>query len=311
MFVKHIIIDTDAGHDDVMAIAWLLNKPEICIEAVTVCNGLAHVDAGAETIARLFAATGHNIPVYAGHPQAVQGNRSFPATWRAISDSLAQGLSVTKTGQVEPENAVSFLLRRCTAPAEPLHILALGPLTNLALVYRQNPAAFKTIHEITLMGGAFHVPGNVHDYEEFVSPTNLVEWNLFVDPFAVQLVCQSGVPLTFIPLDATNKVRLTAQFVEQFTTLPLNVAGTMVRAILQSIRHRLAGGEYYAWDPLAAVALVEKTILNFKEITFDVVTSGPNAGQTRCAETGRSHARVALDADGSRFFNHFITSLTN
>jgi inosine-uridine nucleoside N-ribohydrolase len=307
---KHIIIDTDAGQDDLMAIALLMNCPGIIIDAVTVCNGLAHVASGAANVARLFAMTSRNTPVYVGHPAPMQGERCFPAAWRKMSDELPGVLQNNVNGKVEPESAVTYLLRRCVNPSEPLYILALGPLTNLALVYQQNPAAFNSIKEITLMGGAFLVPGNVFDFDEFISPTKCVEWNFFVDPPAAHIVCSSGVPMIFVPLDATNKVSISNEFTTKFNAGRLNESGKVVGAILHSAKDLMQIGEYYAWDPLAALTYIDNSAFQFAEAAFDVLIAGPDAGQTRIASNGACHALVALDADRKRFFDVFVKAFT-
>src|SRR5262245_65256011 len=78
-----IIIDTDAGSDDLLAIAFLLSHPTVRIEAVTIANGLAHVDAGARNLVRLLDLAGRtNVPVFAGRPTPLRGNAEFPAEWR-------------------------------------------------------------------------------------------------------------------------------------------------------------------------------------------------------------------------------------
>src|ERR1700736_5092349 len=84
-----IIIDTDAGSDDLMAIAFLLSHPSVKIEAITIANGLAHVDAGAKNLVRLLELSGRKDgPVFAGRNAPLRGNAEFPAPWRKTSDEL-------------------------------------------------------------------------------------------------------------------------------------------------------------------------------------------------------------------------------
>src|SRR5947207_14006988 len=84
-----VIVDTDAGTDDLMAIAFLLARPDIRVEAITVANGLAHVDRGAANLIRLLTLAGElDIPVYAGRPSPMSGDRVFPEAWRSTSDML-------------------------------------------------------------------------------------------------------------------------------------------------------------------------------------------------------------------------------
>src|SRR5215212_8139339 len=84
-----VIVDTDAGTDDLIALLWLMRQPDIKIEAVTIVQGLAHPAQGAESVLRLLEAGGRTaIPVYVGVDRPVQGTGSFPAAWRKASDRL-------------------------------------------------------------------------------------------------------------------------------------------------------------------------------------------------------------------------------
>src|SRR5579859_7348082 len=84
-----ILIDTDAGLDDIMAVALLLSQPGVTIDGITVVNGLAHVDAGARNMGRLLDLAGRKrVPVFAGRSQPLRGTAEFPAEWRKIADDL-------------------------------------------------------------------------------------------------------------------------------------------------------------------------------------------------------------------------------
>src|SRR5436190_12490576 len=85
-----IIVDTDVGSDDLLALAFLLSRPDVRIEAITVANGLAHVDQGARMVLRLLELAHRNeIPVYVGRATPLQGNAAFPAEWRKQMEELA------------------------------------------------------------------------------------------------------------------------------------------------------------------------------------------------------------------------------
>ena len=108
-----IIIDTDCGSDDLMAIAFLLAHPTVRIEAVTVANGLVHVDAGARNIVRLLELAGRkDIPVFAGRAAPLRGHNEFPAEWRKTSDELPGVTLPRATRQVERKPAADYLMER-------------------------------------------------------------------------------------------------------------------------------------------------------------------------------------------------------
>ena len=109
------------------------------------------------------------------------------------------------------------LIRR--SPGE-LTLVALGPLTNLALAWRRDAHIFRQLAEVVIMGGAVTVPGNV---------TPVAEFNIYVDPEAAQVVFASGVPITLIGLDVTERVRLTAEMIDRACT-PRRLAPQPIRA---------------------------------------------------------------------------------
>src|SRR5713101_7354964 len=214
-----ILIDTDAGTDDLMAIAFLASQPDVRIEAVTVVNGLAHPQAGARNIVRLLDLSGRNdIPVFAGRNTPLKGRAEFPAEWRKISDDLP-GVSLPAAAR-KPESkpAADYLVQRLRDQGRPVRILALGPLTNLAEALKHEPSIVGAIEELVIMGGALRVPGNLGDGGVFKTNNTTAEWNIFVDPLAARMVFRSGIPIRLIPLDATNKVPVDSAFLVKLKT---------------------------------------------------------------------------------------------
>jgi len=111
-----VIIDTDAGSDDLMAIAFLLSRKDVKVEAITVVDGLAHVPAGAKNILRALELAGARVPVHKGRETPLQRTSPFPAEWRQTSDSLP-GVRLPVTRRTpEPQNAVDYLWRASAPP---------------------------------------------------------------------------------------------------------------------------------------------------------------------------------------------------
>ena len=299
------IFDTDAGPDDVMALAYLLTRDDVEIEAITISCGLAHVEQGAINLSKVVALSGKGeIPIYIGRSTPLRGERAFPEEWRRVSDELP-GVDLPPTFRPpESQSAADFLAERLQDSTRPVRILALGTLTNLATLDAIGPS-LQTVDEIVIMGGAFDVPGNVFSTGEFVSPTDSAEWNIFVDPLAAQRVFDLDVPLLLVPLTATNQVPIDAAFIDQFHAVETTPLGRMVGQVLESIRVYAEEGDYYAWDPLAAVALVEPGVMRTVEHAVAVVQQLPDAGTTRRAEAG-AVARVAYEADRDAFQRLFM-----
>lgn len=300
---NHIIVDTDAGPDDLLALGYLLVHPGIKVEAITISYGLAHADCAAINIARIVAAfaTGH-IPVYVGDPRPSSGNAAFPDRWRKLSDDLP-GVRLPKAFiPPEEEHAVSYLNRRLSRVSRPVRLLALGALTNLMHLTQASAPA---IQELVIMGGAFEVQGNVNDSGEFVSPTAKAEWNFFVDPEATSKVFSSDLPITVIPLDATNQVPVKIPFIDQFTKMARCPVGRMTAEVMESVRPHAEQGIFYAWDPLAAVYLIHPDVVKLSRFPVTVQSSGPDAGTSRKADTGHRFS-VAMAASGELFMRYFI-----
>ena len=304
-----ILIDTDAGTDDLMAIAFLASHPTLRIEAVTVVNGLAHPDSGANNIARLLDLAGRkDIPVFAGRERPLEGKAEFPAEWRKMSDELP-GVTLPKSARPpESRRAVDYLVERLKDQTPPVRILALGPLTNLAEALRREPSIAPAIQELVIMGGALRVPGNLGDGGVFQTSNTTAEWNIFIDPLAARIVFRSGIPIRLIPLDATNKVPVDLAFLAKFQAGARSPMAQVVGQILQTERAFIEEGVFYAWDPLAAVALLHPAVVRTTNIHIDIRQDPPEQGRT-LQTPGRPNARVALDADGSTWRKLFLDAL--
>jgi pyrimidine-specific ribonucleoside hydrolase len=302
-----VIIDTDAGNDDLMAIAFLLSRKDVTVEAITIVDGLAHVPVGAANVLRLLEAAGAaRVPVYAGREAPpLQRTAPFPSEWRQTAD-VPPGVSFPSTRRKpEPVNAVDFLAARLGAADRPVRILALGPLTNLGEVFRRQPRTARSITELVIMGGAVRERGNLGDGGFFKTTNTTAEWNLFHDPLAAEIVFRSGVPLRLIPLDATNKVPIDLAFLRELASRARSPLGRVVTQILETARPHIEQKFYFAWDPLAAVALVDPAVVTVKQLSIEVRRNPPEEGRTKQV-SGRPNASVAVDADPARFRKTFL-----
>ena len=307
---KPIIIDTDAGSDDYMAIAFLLARPDVKIEALTVVNGLAHVEPGVRNLEALLKLSGKTgISVYPGRSTPLAGSNEFPAAWRQTSDDLP-GVSLPRDSSVaRREPALAYYQNRLKQPAR---ILALGPLTNLAEALKANPALAANITELIIMGGAVRVPGNLPDGSVFKTTNRTAEWNIFIDPTAADLVFRSVKTIKLVPLDVTNKVpiRLShlADFAAGANSSPL---GRFMNELFKTDEPLIRQQIFYAWDPLAAAALVEPKLLAYTPVALEVRTSGPMEGRTAEIFQGRPNVQAALGGERPTFPLIFHTLFYN
>ena len=288
--VRSVIVDTDAGADDLLALLFLLDRPDVRIEAITIVHGLAEPAAGAESVGRLLAYCRRpGIPVYLGAARPLSGDAAFPAAWRAAAGQLLRSHPAVGF-RPQAESASSYLQRRLRRGA-PLDVLALGPLTNFGLALRQEPRLGAPIRNFVWMGGALDAPGNVP-----ASPT--AEWNAWLDPLAVASVLASGWPLRIVGLDATNQVPLTPADLAHLPAL----AADILRAEADS----LAAGRYFAWDPLAAAVLIDPALARWEHAALGVRTQGPENGRLLRVPAARPNARIATTADAAHFRQVFF-----
>jgi inosine-uridine nucleoside N-ribohydrolase len=301
---RALIIDTDAGHDDLLAIAYLLTRRDIRVEAVTIAFGLAHQEPGALNIQRLLdVAQRSDVPVYLGRSAPAGIGNSFPAEWRERADAMTGIGLPPPQRQPRPQSAAAFLSARLRDRSRPVDVLALGALTNLAdAVGEGEPLA--ALRSLVIMGGAVRVAGNVTPAGQSKA---VAEWNIFADPGAARQVLSSGVPALLVPLDATNDVPIGAEFIataKQRATSPL---GRVVSDVLSSVEARASAGHYYAWDPLAAVALIDRSVVRTEQMRLMVRPDGTEQGRLIIAPAGAS-IEVAVGADPVRFRQAFLVA---
>jgi pyrimidine-specific ribonucleoside hydrolase len=305
-----LIIDTDVGTDDLLALAYLLSTPEVLIEAITVVHGMADVRQGAHNVRRLLELAGRSdIPVFEGEERPLEGHRPFPAEWRAMANTLP-GVTLPEVQNPRnsrtDDNALQFLMRRLNEHERPVRILALGPLTHVALVLRDLPEASSSIADLVIMGGAVGVEGNLSPGNPEKPANKVAEWNIYCDPHAANAVLKSHIPTLLIPLDATVHVPITRRFIEEFRARHLTSLGRLVSQILQAALPYVDQHAYFTWDPLAAVALRDPAVVGTRGGSLEVVTRGNNIGQTRLVEwNSDSTLSIAITADAPRFMSDF------
>jgi purine nucleosidase len=302
-----VIIDHDGGADDFIAISLLMKSGAVHVRAITICPGDSYLEP-ATRATQLFADRlgGENITIAQGHSE---GKNPFPDAWRkdagrVLTIPALAGTPPKPTNPIVDEDAPHHLAKLLSG-SERYAILETGPLTNIADALKINPAIKNNISRIYIMGGAVRVPGNV----EQPGHDGSAEWNFFNQPQAAADVIQSGIPITLIPLDATNKVPLTRKFIDRLA----NVAGQpSIAAQLASQSWQLVAGQegsqYYFWDTLTAAAMLDRSVVRIENLKVRVITEGPSQGRT-IEDPNGSSIEVAVDADQERVEKLFLDIL--
>jgi inosine-uridine nucleoside N-ribohydrolase len=280
---RPLLIDTDVAPDDLVAIAFLLSSPSVEIRAITVSGtGEAHCGAGVDVVLRLLERlNAPMIDVACGRETPIAGDRAFPDAWRASVDD-GSGLTLPSTSRQPFAGSAVPLITETADRVDGLRILTLGPMTNLADALGSQPRLAQRLESVYAMGGALFVPGNVR----FGGPADneVAEWNVYVDPTAVQVVIDSGLTVRLISLDGTNQVPITEEFakrVQEDATGP----GALVLAELFAGHPFMTDGTYFLWDPLAAALAAGHPLGSFSAARVDVEEAeGPEVGFTRPVE---------------------------
>jgi 5'-nucleotidase len=285
---RAVILDTDMGIDSVMGLLYLLKAPGIDLRAVTTVHGIADVKAGAKNALRILELTGDtDIPVARGSRRPLEGRRSFPAFWKPQANTLG-GAALPKASSRPQRKASALMISLLEQSSEPLTIVAMGPLTNIALALEKRPSVAAQIEEIVVMGGALDVPGNVGT--PFVGIDNrTAEWNFYLDPHAAERVLESGIPVRLLPLDSTRALPVTRSFVDSVRTRPRDQTSELMLSLLEAVKDGIDAGWYYFWDVLAAVATARPEVLACRTERIAVETqAGPHLGRTQRRDDGVS-----------------------
>jgi pyrimidine-specific ribonucleoside hydrolase len=204
---------------------------------------------------------------------------------------------------------LEYLSKRLSDAGRPVQILSLGPLTNLGEVFAKAPRSTQPIRQLVIMGGAVGVAGNLGDGGLVKTTNSAAEWNMFVDPTAAKTVFASGVPIRLIPLDATQRVPIDMALLEQFQSHATTALARFVAQVLATNRDSIKQEFYFAWDPLAAVSLVNPAVATFRPMAIEISNQPNEVGRTVAVKNRRANCQVAIDADELKFRQSFISAL--
>ncbi len=208
---RPIIIDTDPGQDDAIAILAALASPQLEVLGITAVAGNVPLELTARNALVLVELAGRpEVPVFAGCDRPLR--RELVTAEHVHGKTGIDGADLPDpTTALQPQHAVDWMVETLLAAGErEITICPVGPMTNVATVLETAPEAAKHIREIVCMGGGFFGGGNT-------TPT--AEFNVFVDPEAAQIALHCGAPVTMLPLDVTHKALMTDAWINQVRNL--------------------------------------------------------------------------------------------
>lgn len=311
---RPFIIDTDMGVDDVIALLYLLKRHDIEIKAITIAaNGSAHCGPALQNLHGLLKLTDKtHIPSACGPNQSLAGQHRYPNAVLNESHTLAGTATLLpRVKLVSSGDAVTLMVKTLSASSQPVTLLALGPLTNIALAFKKDSRINNKIQTIYIMGGAVHVPGNIPEVDKTINNA-VAEWNIYIDPLAADSVFKQGVPLVLVSLDVTNQLPIDLSFYEQMKQYHKTSEADYVLALLNNNMSILKAHEWYFWDPLAAVIATDESIATFDTLPLrTILAPEEQSGATRVHPKG-SRIRVVKQVDAKQFKDkllHYLNSV--
>lgn len=269
-----VIIDTDPGVDDALALLLAMRSPELKIEAITPVAGNVPLELTLPNALRMVEIAGRtDIPVAAG-ARAPLVRRLVTATYAHGENGLGGAVfpePKTKPVATPAAEMIREIVRKY--PGE-VTLITIGPLTNVATALSADPELASMVQGLIMMGGSLS-GGNI---------TPAAEFNIYVDPEAARIVFQSGIPVTMVGLDVTRKTSLTDEHVRALEAAqnPVSQAAAMIgRNAIKHNRERgyLVGPNMH--DSLAVAGFLDPTILKWQDYYVDVETTGElTAGET-------------------------------
>ena len=298
-----VIIDTDPGVDDALALLLAMRSPKLKIEAITPVAGNVPLELTLPNALRMVEIAGRtDIPVAPG--------AKAPLMRRLVSAAYAHGENglggaVFPEPNLKPvtEPAAEFIRHIVRKYPNEVTLITIGPLTNVATALNADPELAGMIKSLVMMGGSLS-GGNI---------TPAAEFNIYVDPEAARIVFQSGIPITMVGLDVTRKTALTEAHVRQLEAGQNAVSQAAAKIARNAIAHNRQQGfavDPHMHDSLAVAAFLDPSLLKFEDYYVDVEIAGeltagetvgysPIAGDLRRNPAAQKQATLSMPIRGS------------
>src|SRR5438270_4166289 len=298
-----VIIDTDPGVDDALALLLAVRSPELKIEAITAVAGNVPLELTLPNALRMVEIAGRDdIPVAAGAREPLL-RRLVTATYAHGENGLGGAVFPEPKRKPVPETAAEFIRQIVRKYPGEVTLLTIGPLTNVAAALQSDAELARMVRGLLMMGGSLS-GGNI---------TPAAEFNIYVDPEAARIVFQSGIPITMVGLDVTRKTGLTDAHVRRLESAQNPVSQAAANIAHHAIQHYREAGflvDPNMHDSLAVAAFLNPSLLKWKEYYVDVETSGeltagetlgysPTAGDLRRSAEAEKKAAQSMTIRGS------------
>ncbi|MBD2089735.1 nucleoside hydrolase [Microcoleus sp. FACHB-1515] len=297
-----ILMDHDGAVDDYLAVLLLTTMDHVEILGITVTPADCYIEPAIGITRKILDLVGQTqIPVAESR---VRGINPFPQLYRRDSLVIDCFPILNEPDQITTPlleaSGQELMVRVLREAIEPVTLLMTGPLTTLAVALDMAPDIEAKVKELVWMGGALNVPGNIAiDLEAGQDGT--AEWNAYWDAEAIDRVWRTGISIVMCPLDITNNVPVTPNFIRKLAKqrrYPLSdLAGQCYSLVIPQ--------DYYFWDVLATSYLAHPEFFQLREWETEIITKGRAQGRTKVAAGGRKV--LALDTvDVDRFYAYIL-----
>jgi inosine-uridine nucleoside N-ribohydrolase len=303
--MKRVIIDTDPGIDDTAAIFFALTYGKLRVEMLTTVFGNATVDNATRNALRILEAAGReDIPVYRGVGSPLLREPRIGSSIHG-DDGLGDVYTDAPRTSAREGRAVERMIEHVMASPGEITLLALGPLTNVALALSIEPAMATALKSLVVMGGAVRTRGNV---------TPVATANLYNDAEAASIVYRSGAPLVQIGMDVCRPTLITHRHLDQIRAAdhPMAAMLTRITPFIMAAYERNEGvteGAHYN-DVPAAAYVIDPTLFRSERLPVQIETDSPlTRGQTVTDWRGRwgmePNVEICLEVDAARLADTF------
>ncbi|RKU27381.1 nucleoside hydrolase [Candidatus Poribacteria bacterium] len=318
--MKRILIDTDPGVDDALALIYAFKSPDIKVEAITTVSGNVNLETVTRNLLKIL-----NILDLTAFPIIAKGEAQ-PLVKPPVDAEDVHGKDglgniselLNSTGtlkydtadcQFTDQSADDLILEMVDSYPDELIIVALGPLTNISKAIQKDLSRFRKVHSLYLMGGVFTEYGNI---------TTNAEFNVFVDPHAAHEVFNSGVPIHIAPLDVTHQVKLTGDRLQTEVFGREDVISHFLtdstKAVMEFYRENVGFYGFHIHDALPIGMLNHPELFRSVDAHVQVetegeLTSGMTVADLRKQNVIDPNAKVYVGVDADSFLDLFFKTI--
>jgi len=321
--MKKVIIDTDVGYDDIVAILMLFHSRKYDICGISTVTGVSNVAVGSRNISRLLHACGYEVPIYVGAEKAIKEAKNlFPK----LDIERADKLDLLKETIVDTANIAKLKKREdlivfLKTSDEPFTFICLGPLTNIAYLIQNEPELFfSKVSDLIIMGGVVEAVG----VESGLAPPHRqAEYNSALDPEAAKIVMESRIQKTLIPIDVTYQVpacieltdiskpvgKLLKKLLE--TSQSISTQAPLLRRIVAEIISNNNRDFDCFYDLVVAATCIEPVMIEeILKTSFTVSLDGETRGRTLLVDDTNPTTQVIMKINQTRFYDQ-LTKIVN